>query len=129
MTLRAADLLVKARRALASARLLLESGDADGACNRAYYAMFDAARAVLIALKEPLPRTHSGLIASFGLAVVAKDHLPKSLGMALNRVQRIREIADYTGDGVAPNDARAAVAAAEAFVSAASGLIEGRHRD
>jgi uncharacterized protein (UPF0332 family) len=38
--------LAKARPALASAKLLLASGDVDGACNRAYYAMFDAARAV-----------------------------------------------------------------------------------
>jgi uncharacterized protein (UPF0332 family) len=33
----------KAARAVASARLLLDHGDVDGACNRAYYAMFDAA--------------------------------------------------------------------------------------
>lgn len=37
-------LMAKARTACASARLLLERGDTDGACNRAYYAMFDAAR-------------------------------------------------------------------------------------
>jgi uncharacterized protein (UPF0332 family) len=35
----------KARVAAHSAQLLLDAGDADGACNRAYYAMFDAARA------------------------------------------------------------------------------------
>lgn len=38
----------KADRALASARLLLDAGDTEGACNRAYYAMFDAARAALV---------------------------------------------------------------------------------
>ena len=41
------ELMAKADRALASAKLLLDSGDVDGACNRAYYAMFDAARAAL----------------------------------------------------------------------------------
>ena len=40
-----ADLMAKAAQAAESARMLLTSGDADGACNRAYYAMFDAARA------------------------------------------------------------------------------------
>jgi len=34
--------LQQAQRALAGARLQLEAGDAEGACNRAYYAMFDA---------------------------------------------------------------------------------------
>ena len=38
------DLFEKAIRAVTSAKLLLVSDDADGACNRAYYAMFDAAR-------------------------------------------------------------------------------------
>lgn len=40
--------MTKASRAIASAKLLLADGDLDGACNRAYYAMFDAARAALI---------------------------------------------------------------------------------
>ena len=39
------DLLHKASVAISSSELLLQSGDFDGACNRAYYAMFDAARA------------------------------------------------------------------------------------
>lgn len=43
----ATQLMQKAARALDSARLLLDAGDTDGACNRAYYAMFDAARAAL----------------------------------------------------------------------------------
>ena len=37
----------KAERALASARVLIEAGDPEGACNRAYYSMFDAAHAAL----------------------------------------------------------------------------------
>lgn len=40
--------MVKAAQAVASAKVLLATGDADGACNRAYYAMFDAARAALM---------------------------------------------------------------------------------
>ncbi len=43
----AADLMVKAHRALTSAQKLLQDGDGDGACNRAYYAMFDAALGAL----------------------------------------------------------------------------------
>jgi uncharacterized protein (UPF0332 family) len=42
------ELMDKARRAATSARLLLDMGDLDGACSRAYYAMFDAARAALL---------------------------------------------------------------------------------
>ncbi|MGD9522152.1 MAG: HEPN domain-containing protein, partial [Tepidiphilus sp.] len=46
--------MAKARRAVLSAKVLLDAGDADGACNRAYYAMFDAARAALIASGAPV---------------------------------------------------------------------------
>jgi uncharacterized protein (UPF0332 family) len=51
----AQDLMTKAARAVASAQALLELGDADGASNRAYYAMFDAARAAMRAgfMSEP----------------------------------------------------------------------------
>lgn len=70
----AQDLMTKARRALASADTLLRDGDCDGACNRAYYAMFDAARAALIASKAAVPpeiaKTDSGLIAAFSLHLV-----------------------------------------------------------
>ncbi|MBL8510379.1 MAG: HEPN domain-containing protein, partial [Betaproteobacteria bacterium] len=41
--------MAKADRACQSAHMLLASGDVEGACNRAYYAMFDAARAALLA--------------------------------------------------------------------------------
>lgn len=76
--MRPADLMEKASRALASARLLLDAGDTDGACNRAYYAMFDAARAALIVSGAPsdqAARTHSGLIAAFGLHLVKAGRL------------------------------------------------------
>ena len=63
------DLMVKAHQAATAARLLLDTGDADGACNRAYYAMFDAARAALLISKAPAQpeaiKSHSGLISAF----------------------------------------------------------------
>ena len=45
--MKAEDPMTKALQAAASAKVLLDTGDADGACNRAYYAIFDAARAAL----------------------------------------------------------------------------------
>lgn len=70
----ARELLAKAIRASSSAALLLGDGDVNGACNRAYYAMFDAARAALLAAGAPVDpnvvRTHNGVIAAFGLHLV-----------------------------------------------------------
>ena len=74
------EYLHKAERTLAAARVLLDNGDAEGACNRAYYAMFDAAHAALLASGAGLPeaqtRTHRGLIGAFGLHFRSREAIP-----------------------------------------------------
>lgn len=118
----AAELMAKAGRAVTSARLLLESGDADGACNRAYYAMFDAARAALLAADAPVEaevaRTHGGLISAFSLHLVKSGRVTVELGRILNRAEKFRIVADYKADRVDAEDAAWAVQQAEVFVSA-----------
>ena len=121
--------LRKAEAALSAARLLLQAKDGDGACNRAYYAMFDAAHAALFALRvegmaTPI-KTHNGLIAKFGQEVILKGHLASTFGEELNAVQRFRQIADYSGDLVADDKAAWAVERAEAFVAAIRCLLAG----
>ena len=114
--------IAKAEAALYGARLLLNSGDTDGACSRAYYAMFDATHAALFALgveqiTAPI-KTHNGLVALFGQRVVLARHVSAEHGEALNRVQRFRQLADYSGDPVGAENAKLAVEQAEAFVAA-----------
>lgn len=115
------DLIDKALRASASARLLMDAGDVDGACNRAYYAMFDAARAALLFSNAPVEaevaRTHGGLISAFSLHLVKPGRISVELGRALNRAEEIRLIADYRGDQVEPEQALWVVDQAEKFVS------------
>ncbi len=112
--------MVKAENALASAKLLSDAGDIDGACNRAYYAMFDAAKAVLLAtvptIDPQIGKTHNGLISAFGLHMVKTGLVSVDLGRALNRAQNIRQIADYTGDEIEPEDVLALLQQASEFV-------------
>ena len=116
----ASELMAKARRALASAHKLLQDNDGDGACNRAYYAMFDAARAALIASKAPVPpeiaKTHSGLISAFSLHLVKPNLFPVELGRSLNKAEDLRLVADYKGDSIDAEEAQWAVDAARAFI-------------
>ncbi len=112
--------LRKAEVALSGAQLLLKAGDTDGACSRAYYAMFDAAHAALFAVgfeeaSAPI-KTHNGLVAKFGQHLVLKNHLPATHGEALNAVQRFRQLADYTGEAVSMADASWSVEQAGIFV-------------
>lgn len=87
----------KSEQALSSARQLLTTGDADGACNRAYYAMFDAAQAALLAANvgaaANATKTHRGLIAAFGQHLVLGGHVAAELGASLNKVERLRLLA------------------------------------
>jgi uncharacterized protein (UPF0332 family) len=112
----------KAAQALVSAHQLLAGGDADGACNRAYYAMFDAAQAALLAANvgaaTNATKTHRGLIAAFGQHLVLGGHVAAELGSSLNKVERLRLLADYTGDPVSDEDSAWAVGQADIFVAA-----------
>jgi uncharacterized protein (UPF0332 family) len=114
--------LAKAERALTSARLLLRNGDVDGACNRAYYAMFDAAQAALLRHRAGLnpaeTRTHSGLITAFGQHLIKTGIIAPELGRALNQVERIRRLADYIGEEIQPDRAAWVVEQAASFVDA-----------
>jgi uncharacterized protein (UPF0332 family) len=120
----------KASRALASARLLLSVGDSDGACNRAYYAMFDAARAALTAAggnpEDAAAKTHSRLISAFSLRFVRTGQIAVELGKALNRAAELRQAGDYTGAQLPEDKARWAVEKAAAFIDAVEQLIKAK---
>ncbi len=119
--------MAKADQAVVSAKLLLEAGDVDGACNRAYYAMFDAARAALLTsrsnVQPEIARTHNGLITAFSLNLVKTKRVPIELGKALNRAEELRLIADYKGDSVEPEDAARSVLEAQEFVRSMRSLF------
>jgi uncharacterized protein (UPF0332 family) len=119
--LTAEALMAKANTACSSARALLELGDVDGAANRAYYAMFDASRAALLASGAPvepdLGRTHSGLIGAFGNHLVKNGRVSRDMGRLLNRAHEIRQVADYTGESIEPADAEDLVEQAYTFVT------------
>lgn len=114
--------MAKADRACRSSRVLLDVGDIDGACNRAYYAMFDAARAALLASGAPagpdIGKTHSGLISAFSNHLIKNGRVSKDMGRLLNRAIEIRLVADYRGDSVELGDAQELVEQAETFVAA-----------
>lgn len=112
----------KACRALSSANLLLADKDVEGACNRAYYAMFNAAHAALLWTNAHAnlvkTKTHSRLINAFGLYLVKPGHVPAEFGHSLNEVERVRRLADYIGGDLAFEKAALSVRQAQAFVQA-----------
>ncbi len=121
-----AKYLIKAERALRAARLLIEAGEIEGACNRAYYAMYDAAHAALLAENKAdfkITKSHSGLIAAFGLHIVSPNKISRDLGRSFNEVEQLRLLADYTGEEITSEQVYSAVKKAETFVAAISRML------
>lgn len=121
------DLMAKAQRDLRSALLTFEHGDPDAAANRAYYAMYHAASAALMAIGQPrlaLAKTHRGVISAFAKHLVQPGHVPSVLSRMIGGGEKDRIIADYTGDGVGAAVARRLIDDAEVFVSSVGRFIE-----
>jgi uncharacterized protein len=127
--LKTAELIARARRSATSAKLLFDAGDLNGACNRAYYAMSDAARAALLAGDDPVKseviKTHSGLIAAFSLQLIKPGRIPAQYGRSLRQADQIRLIADYSDEEVDRETGASAVDQANRFIEAVGGYIGG----
>jgi uncharacterized protein (UPF0332 family) len=115
--------LGQARRSLRSGHVLLADGDPNGAVNRIYYALYHAATAALLRLGESVPKTHSGLIARFGAAVVSTGSLAPELGRLINEVEQLRLAADYLGDEIESATVVPLIAGAESFIAAIEHLV------
>lgn len=66
--------LRKARRALDTARVNLDTGDSAASINRSYYAMYYTARAMLVNAGADIPKTHSALIGEFSRRFVESGY-------------------------------------------------------
>ncbi len=96
--------LRKARRALQTSRVNLDAGDGAASVNRSYYAMYYAARAMLMNAGADLPKTHSTLVGEFSRRFVESGMLPRNLGRDFNKVEEQRRYADYIADEDIPLD-------------------------
>jgi uncharacterized protein (UPF0332 family) len=118
--------MAKAHRAATSARTLAASGDAEGAINRAYYAMSDAARALLHHVDpiSPAAKTHSTVLRRFG-HVALTSGLDRHLGRALSRAEKSRLAADYDEDNADLSEAHNVIELMEQMLAAIDALLSG----
>lgn len=125
----AATRLKRARQHLKAARDLLVNEDFADSISRSYYAIFQAARA-LLATEQLESRKHSGIIALFNRYFVKTGKADKQLGVVLKDAQRSRELADYSDVAeFAREDAEGQLQDAEMFVKAVTELIEKKGED
>ena len=121
--------LRKATDNLSAAEILLAEALSDAACNRAYYAIYNAARAALIAIDEEkaaYAKTHSGLLSQFSLYLTKTGLLDPKWSGIFAREERRRLLADYESEAITEDDAKEAVANAKLFIAAISGFVSER---
>lgn len=109
----------KAARAIATAERLLQSGDADVAAGRAYYAMFYVAEA-LLAERGLRFRKHGGVHAAFGEHFAKAGTLDPKYHRWLLAAFEKRITADYeVGETIETEEARTLIQQAREFLQAA----------
>lgn len=125
--------LQRARVALRSAEVLLESGDTLGAGNRIYYGVFDAVRAVLadaVGLDVVTIKTHSGIVRAFDAHVLRPSMLDRELARVIGWAMDLRLEADYgLGLSLSKTTVRTSLDQAHRFVGACAALIADRAPD
>ncbi len=113
-----------AKDKLESAQILFKAGKYRDAVSRAYYAMFYAAKAVLIFKKEE-PKTHQGIGLLWRKYFVKTGIVDKNYSKMLSVVQEARTDADYREEvKINKKDAQDAVEKAEIFVKKMDELLK-----
>lgn len=115
--------LKRARQHLKSARDLLVNEDFADSVSRSYYAIFQAARALLVT-EQLESRKHSGVISLFNRYFVKTGKIDKQFGVVLKDARRSREMADYSDLAeFAREDAEGQLQDAEMFIQAVAKLL------
>ena len=116
----ASNLWGKAQAAARSARLLADAGDWDGATNRAYYAVFSAARAALAGVRANLAvsKGHGTIVRRFEKHLVQERGFDSAFGRSFfGRQSHARWVADYDEIRNDEAGARAMLGEAERFLA------------
>ena len=120
MSPRSEEYMALARARLRSARIVA-AVDPSGAVSFAHYSGLNAARAAL-SEEDATARTHAGTWHLLHEHFVESGRIDREVTAAARRLKEPRERADYGAWLGEPEDAEAAVRAAEAFVAAIEGL-------
>jgi uncharacterized protein (UPF0332 family) len=107
----------RAAENLFSAQQLFEAGCYNASANRAYYAAFHAALAVLSAKKLPTNTDHEKVQANFnGILINQQKVFPMRIKRYLSDMQNVRNDADYK-QGISKRTAKEQITMGHEFVT------------
>ena len=115
--------MASALEALRAAEALLSLALLRDAMSRAYYAVFHAARALLL-LEGLEAKTHAGVLRFVATDLVRTGKLDARANLLLAKLHAFRQASDYAyAFDIAASDAGEEIAQARAFVEAASSTV------
>lgn len=118
--------MAMARDKVKAAKDLLMTGHERDAVSASYYAMFYAAKAVLLAEGED-PHTHEGTKRLFGKYCMENGQIDKSFGKMFAVAQEARYRADYKEKvKISEKDAEEAIENAEKFIDRVKKVLKRR---
>ena len=119
-------LLEKARELAEDARSSFNGGRFNSACSRAYYAMFNAARALLETRghSPEAVKSHASVLRLFSLEFVRQGPFDAEDGRALRIAAKARNTADYDRSAVTAPEARAVIASLDRFFDTVERTIQ-----
>jgi uncharacterized protein (UPF0332 family) len=115
----------KAVEASGDAHFLYEAKRYDADCNRAYYAMFNAARALLVhqGIDPKRAKRHATVLRLFSLHFVKDGPFEVSDGQALGNAGRARNKADYSEKEIEREVVDDVMTALDSFMKRAERLL------
>jgi uncharacterized protein (UPF0332 family) len=119
------ELWDKALELAEEARLLLQAERYNGAASRAYYAMFNAGRALLVekhGVSLEAVKRHATIYRLFSTHFVATGQFDADLAKALARASDVRKTADYEETAVTANQAKRICDAMDQFLTMAESI-------
>lgn len=120
------QIMEKARSQMRAAKLNYDNNFFEDAISRAYYAMFNAARAVLCTYNK-YPKTHRGVRIELSRILVKQGHLDPKYAKMLKNAKDYREIGDYEASFRASGEqAQEIIEEAEEFLKQMKNLLKKR---
>ena len=109
---------------LDDARMLLTQNRRRSAVSRAYYAVFDAAKAALLRVGSS-PKTHAGVLSEFGQKLVNTGLVGKGSAKILRNLLELRQESDYSTTYVASEqEAEEAIKECAEFIEEIKSVLE-----
>lgn len=120
------NLLNLAAEKISAAKLLLKMSYERDAVSRAYYSMYHAAQAMLIA-EGKTAKGHAGTVSAFNHWFVKTEKVLSKYTIAFSSLKESREFADYESlKSFSEKDAKEAIIDAEEFLEMAEKYIESK---